>query len=82
MDLLRSPLAAACVADDPAHGVTARHRDQYLTWFERNVGDMFGRGNQLVDGADGIGIDLHRVEEPVRFWTRRRRLIGRIDDGG
>jgi hypothetical protein len=39
---LGCPAAARRIADDPAHGIARRHRDQRFTGLQRYVADLFG----------------------------------------
>ena len=51
VDLGALALAAGGVADDPAHGVAGRDRDQLLAGLQRDVGDLVGGGVELVERA-------------------------------
>ena len=74
--------AALGVADDPAHGVAGGDRagaDELLAGFERDVGDLAGRGIDLIERAVGEGIDLDGVEIAGAGRLHAGRAIGLID---
>ena len=79
MDALGRPRAALGVADDPAHGVAGGDRtgaDQLLAGCQRDVGDLAGRGIDLIERAIGVGIDLHGVDVARARRLHARRAIG------
>ena len=79
MDALGRPGAALGVADHPAHGVAGGDRtraDQLLARRQRDVGDLAGRGIDLIERAIGVGIDLHGVDVARARGLHARRAIG------
>ena len=65
VDARRCRHAAVGLADDPAHRVAGRDRpgaDQLLARLQGDVGDLAGRGIDLVERALGVGIDLDRIQ--------------------
>ena len=79
-------LGLACpafgVADDPAHRVAGGDRagaDELLAGLQRDVGDLAGRGVDLIERAGRERIDLHRVDEAVAHRLHPRRGIGLSD---
>ena len=82
VDLLGRARAALGVADDPAHGVAGGDgagADELLAVLQRDVGDLAGRGIDLIERAGGEGIDLHGVDEAVAHRLHARGGIGLID---
>ena len=74
--------AALGVADDPAHGVAGGDgagADELLAGFERDVGDLAGRGIDLIERAVGEGIDLDRVDVAGARRLHARGAIGLLD---
>jgi hypothetical protein len=78
MDALGGTEAALGVADDPAYRVSGSHgsrANKLLATFERDVGDLAGRGIDLIERAFGEGIDLYRVEIVGTARLHPRRVI-------
>ena len=79
---LAAPGAALGVADDPAHGVAGGDgagADELLARLERDVGDLAGRGIDLIERAVGEGIDLDGVEIAGAGRLHARRAIRLVD---
>jgi len=76
VDALGRAGSALRIANDPADGIARRDgagADELLARLERDVGDLAGRGVDLIEGAVRERIDLNGVE-----ITGPRRL----DSGG
>ena len=74
--------AALGVADDPAHGVAGGNRtgaDELLAGLQGDVGDLTGRGVDLIERAGREWIDLHGVDEAVAHRLHPRGGIGLRD---
>ena len=79
---LAAPGSALGVADDPAHGVAGGDRtgaDELLAVLQRDVGDLAGRGIDLIERAAGEGIDLHGVDEAVAHRLDAGGGVGLVD---
>ena len=77
--------AAFGVADDPAHGVAGGDgagADQLLAGLQRDVGDLAGRGIDLIERALDEGVDLDGVDEAVAHRLHAGGGVGLGDAGG
>ena len=82
MDVLGRACPALGVADDPAHRVAGGDRagaDELLAGLQRDVGDLAGRGIDLIERAGRERIDLHRVDEAVADRLHPSGRIGLSD---
>jgi len=79
MDAFRLPGPAFGVADDPAHRVAGGHgsgADQLLAFLQGDIRYLSRRGIDLVQGAGGVGVNLHGVDVAVARRLYACRLIG------
>ena len=70
------------IADDPAHGVAGGDRagaDELLAGLERDVGDLAGRGIDLIERAVREGIDLDGVDVAGARRLHARRAVRLLD---
>ena len=65
-------LAAGGVADHPSHGVAGGDGNEFLSRFERDVGDLIDGSIELVERPFGVGVDLDGIDVAVfhRLETR------------
>src|SRR5262249_45578779 len=79
MDAFRLPGPAFGVADDPAHRVAGGHgsrADQLLAFLQGDIRYLSRRGIDLIQGAGGVGVNLHGVDVAVARRLYACRLIG------
>jgi hypothetical protein len=82
VDLSALACTAERVANDPAHGIAGgdgTRADELLARLKRDVGDLAGRGIDLIERPDHEGIDLHGVDEAVAHRLHPGRFIGLRD---
>ena len=85
-DVDASGIAASAfgIADDPAHGVAGRDRSrsrELLAGLERDVGDLSGRGIDLIERAGAVRKHLHGVEVSLLARFDARGIVRGLNPG-
>jgi hypothetical protein len=58
-------LAAAGVADDPAHGIAGGDGDELFAGLQADVGDLIDGGIELIERTAGVGVDLDGIDVTI-----------------